>query len=217
LVRAPGYAAVMRHDMTRGGALRRAAAAGLAVLASACGGSEGRTAAPVAGGHAPSPGGVAVSAAGDACGHHGDAEPPGLAGITAAHNAVRCAVARPSGEPLAPLSWSSDLAAEAQRYAEQVVADNCNLKHSKTEHGENIYGGTGKPTPEHVVGRWEREKSCFRYKFPDSCSCTCGHYTQIVWSETRRVGCGKATCADGLEVWVCNYDPAGNYVGSQPY
>jgi hypothetical protein len=48
----------------------------------------------------------------------------------------------------------------------------------------------------------------------------CGHYTQVVWRNTERVGCGYSTCqAQGFnfEVWVCNYDPPGNFIGQAPY
>ena len=48
----------------------------------------------------------------------------------------------------------------------------------------------------------------------------CGHYTQIVWKNTERIGCGKATSRqNGLFTvyWVCQYDPSGNYVGQKPY
>ena len=153
-----------------------------------------------------------------ACGHLGDAEPNHLAGITAAHNTVRCRVQRPSGQRLPPLSWSSALAAEAQRYADTLAANGCHLEHSKTEHGENLFGGSGRNTPAEVVERWASEQRCFSYaKFPDGCSCTCGHYTQLVWADTRRVGCGMATCASGAEMWVCNYDPAGNYTDTFPF
>ena len=44
----------------------------------------------------------------------------------------------------------------------------------------------------------------------------CGHYTQVVWRKSLRVGCGMATCG-ATEVWVCNYDPAGNWDGERPY
>ncbi len=152
------------------------------------------------------------------CGHQGDAEPPALAGITAAHNALRCRVTRPTGGVLAPLSWSAHLAAGAQRYADAIKNGGCNLQHSKTEHGENLFGGTGKYSAQAVVERWAGEAQCFRYaSFPACCSCTCGHYTQLVWADSQRLGCGMATCADGSEVWVCHYDPAGNFMGTPPY
>jgi hypothetical protein len=48
----------------------------------------------------------------------------------------------------------------------------------------------------------------------------CGHYTQVVWRKTRELGCGYATCKrDGflVEFWACNYSPAGNVRGQEPY
>jgi pathogenesis-related protein 1 len=158
-------------------------------------------------------------AAGDAqCDHLGDAEPRELTGITAAHNAIRCRVARPQGGALVPLSWSASLATDAQRYADQLAKNGCRLQHAQTDHGENLFGGSGKNGAAAVVERWAAEERCFRYaSFPETCSCTCGHYSQIVWADTQRLGCGMAPCADGGEVWVCRYDPAGNYVGRHPY
>jgi len=44
----------------------------------------------------------------------------------------------------------------------------------------------------------------------------CGHYTQIVWRDTKQVGCGVAR-DNRREIWVCNYDPPGNWVGHRPY
>ena len=40
-----------------------------------------------------------------------------------------------------------------------------------------------------------------------------GHFTQVVWKDTRQLGCGVAMC-DGGEIWVCNYSPPGNFVRS---
>ena len=45
----------------------------------------------------------------------------------------------------------------------------------------------------------------------------CGHFTQVVWKNTARLGCGKATAADGWTYVVCNYDPPGNFVGQSPF
>jgi hypothetical protein len=43
-----------------------------------------------------------------------------------------------------------------------------------------------------------------------------GHYTQMVWRETREVGIGMAQSKHGLYV-VARYSPAGNIVGEKPY
>jgi uncharacterized protein YkwD len=169
------------------------------------------------GGPAASP--TAAAAAQDpACGHRGDAEPSELAGITAAHNIIRCQLSSPSGRRPAPLSWSRPLAKAAQTYAERLARAGCKLEHARTDDGENLYGGTGAGSAAEVVAMWAAEQRCFEYgPVPRSCTCTCGHYTQLVWADTERLGCGRASCSDGSEIWVCRYDPSGNYAGSAPY
>jgi len=42
-----------------------------------------------------------------------------------------------------------------------------------------------------------------------------GHYTQVIWKNTTEVGCGVARSNQG-EIWVCNYNPPGNYQGQNP-
>merc|ERR1719464_2183831 len=51
----------------------------------------------------------------------------------------------------------------------------------------------------------------------DSGKCMIGHYTQLVWASTSHVGCGVASCDQGLGgdggvFFVCKYTPPGNMV-----
>ena len=42
---------------------------------------------------------------------------------------------------------------------------------------------------------------------------TTGHYTAMVWSNTKKVGCGVTEYKDGkwfAKLYTCNYGPAGN-------
>ena len=39
-----------------------------------------------------------------------------------------------------------------------------------------------------------------------------GHFTQVVWKSSTKLGCGIAI-ANNKAVGVCNYSPAGNYLG----
>ncbi|MEP2025583.1 CAP domain-containing protein, partial [Reichenbachiella sp.] len=97
-------------------------------------------------------------------------------------------------------------------------ASNCEFKHSGGEYGENIWAGTeGAFEPTDVVNSWGSEITDYNYE-SNTCATDkdCGHYTQIVWKNTTQVGCGVATC-DGLDIWVCQYDPPGNFIGEQPY
>lgn len=148
-------------------------------------------------------------------------EPAALSGVTAVHNAVRAEVSQ--GGALPPLEWSCEVAAVAQAYADELARDGCPLVHSGTAYGENLYWSSNASTVDDVVGAWAEERACYSYgQFPDQCTpmpgqCEdCGHYTQIVWRDTRRLGCGVARCGEA-EVWVCNYDPPGNYLGEYPY
>lgn len=138
-------------------------------------------------------------------------------GATVAHNAVRAA-AQPTPDPALPdLVWDPDLAAVALAWAQ-----GCVFQHSDGPYGENLYAGTGTPTVLDAIDAWAAEAAQYDYE-SNACSGVCGHYTQIVWRDTARVGCGFADC-DPLQgagfagrYWVCNYDPPGNFVGEKPY
>jgi uncharacterized protein YkwD len=143
-------------------------------------------------------------------------EPGQLMGITAAHNQIRGEV--DTGEPIPDLTWSPQLAEVAQAYADVLAGQGCDLVHSGNDYGENLFWGSATYSPADVVGAWASEIECFTYtEFPEACGCTCGHYTQIVWRNTTSVGCGIGACPGGGEVWVCNYDPPGNFIGQLPY
>ncbi len=149
-------------------------------------------------------------------------EPSDMAGMVAAHNQAR-ANAQPTPSPaLEPLLWSSALADIAQEYAE-----GCRFEHSNNDLGENLYAESGQTSsPAGVVASWASEIEFYAYA-SNSCAAgeQCGHYTQVVWSDTRRVGCGRARCTSNSPFgngqtwnnWVCNYDPPGNFRGERPY
>lgn len=146
------------------------------------------------------------------------------------HNAVRTAALPAPAPPLDGLVWDDDLADIARSHAEE-----CQFQHNADAGigypgsvGENLYiSGSPSVTPADVVGLWAAEASDYDYA-SNTCApgAACGHYTQLVWRETARVGCGEAFCTDitvGGNVWpdgllvVCNYSPAGNILGSRPY
>ena len=85
-----------------------------------------------------------------------------------------------------------------------------------------------------AVALWIAEKQWYHRSLDDGLAsaenkppgCTapagkyCGHFTQVVWSRTQFVGCGKATATPemgGRTYIVCNYYPAGNYSNQFPY
>lgn len=140
-----------------------------------------------------------------------------------AHNTTRTDVGVP------PLLWSKKLSEGAQAWSDALKADGCEFRHDPdTNYGENIYWawrtGTDNTSliskPEDALDWWVSEINFYNY---DKNTCKdgeqCGHYTQVVWKETREVGCGVSTCFDSgkqTDVWVCRYNPAGNN-GMRPY
>ncbi|KAM0041029.1 putative CAP domain-containing protein [Helianthus debilis subsp. tardiflorus] len=121
-----------------------------------------------------------------------------------------------------PLGWDFQLQKYAQWWAGQRKGD-CQLMHSFPEDdfklGENIYWGSGSSwTPVDAVNTWAGEERYYRYG-TNTCASgqQCGHYTQIVWKTTRRVGCARVVCDNGDVFMTCNYDPVGNVIGERPY
>lgn len=122
-----------------------------------------------------------------------------------AHNEKRAKHCAP------PLEWSATLAKVAQTWAEQLKAKGCAFGHSNNnKYGENLAAGTiGALDPETTVGMWYDEIKL--YKFPNGgFSLKTGHFTQVVWKSTTKVGCGHVQC-NGNDIYVCNYDPPGNW------
>lgn len=135
----------------------------------------------------------------------------------AAHNAARAEVG------LAPLRWDNDLERDARAWAINLAARGA-FQHSSElldkGHGENLWRGTrNRYAPSDMVGSWIAEQRDFRPGvFPDVSRtgrwADVGHYTQIIWPGTRKVGCAAAL-NPGQEVLVCRYAPAGNVVGER--
>jgi pathogenesis-related protein 1 len=127
-----------------------------------------------------------------------------------AHDAVRAKLNLP------PLVWSDKLAAVAQQWADRLVARNEFIHRPKSAYGENMFKIIGSPTsPARVVREWASEVADFDYA-SNRCKRVCGHYTQIVWRGTKELGCGVAR-KGRTEIWVCDYNPPGNWVGQRPY
>ncbi|KAL8488805.1 hypothetical protein ACS0TY_024467 [Phlomoides rotata] len=130
-----------------------------------------------------------------------------------AQNAARAALRLP------PLMWDAKIARYAAAYANKRRGD-CALQHSNGPYGENIFWGSGNGwTAGQAAAAWCSERRGYNY-WSNSCAYgqECGHYTQIVWKGTRRIGCARAVCYGGMGVFmICNYDPPGNYIGERPY
>ena len=118
-----------------------------------------------------------------------------------------------------PVVWDDAVAGVAQNWSDQIAASGSFGHRPDNQYGENIFMGTsGAYSAQDVVDDWGSEVS--NYDIPSltcAADATCGHFTQLVWATTARIGCGKSTGPDGNDYWVCNYDPPGNMQGDSPF
>ncbi|CAF4281221.1 unnamed protein product, partial [Rotaria sp. Silwood2] len=120
-----------------------------------------------------------------------------------------------------PLVISQQLNQIAQSYAEYLAATST-FEHSGNQLGneplgENLYMqwisyGRVKASARDAIQSWYDEIAMHDFDRPIYSSET-GHFTQMVWRSSRKLGVGVAYSPDGREVYiVANYYPGGNIV-----
>jgi hypothetical protein len=133
--------------------------------------------------------------------------------ILALHDAERAQVGS------APLRWDEGLARDAAVWADHLASTR-SFDHDPDpgDEGENLWMGTaGHYSLNAMVGGWSGEKKLLaRMSSWEDDYHAVGHYTQMVWKDTRAVGCAVSR-GGGDEYLVCRYDPAGNVMGESPY
>ena len=110
----------------------------------------------------------------------------------------------------APLVWDAGIAAHAQGWA-----NSCSMVHmgGSNPYGENLTMGY---IENDLVGPrlWYSEVAKTTGGPNDAwITQQAGHWTQMVWKDTKRLGCATAQCGPGNSFQVCHYDPPGNWVG----
>ena len=140
--------------------------------------------------------------------------------LLAAHNRER------STAGIAPLQWDESLAGDAAEWGEHLARLG-DLEHAPDDpdtepQGENLFLGTkAQYSPESMVGSWIEEKKDFTPgPFPANSRTgnyeDVGHYTQLMWRDTGRVGCAVVQSRE-YDVLVCRYSQAGNVDGERPF
>ncbi|PNF13824.1 hypothetical protein B7P43_G12435, partial [Cryptotermes secundus] len=158
--------------------------------------------------------------------------------IVDAHNNLRRKLAKgqetrgnPGPQPPAAnmkkMTWDDELAEVAQRWANQCTFqhDTCRSV-SRFYVGQNLYitysmgaAKNGNEDWNSAVQAWYDEVKDFSKDSvsPFKFSSGTGHYSQAVWADTDKVGCGFTafTDSDGWysKLYACNYGPGGNIVG----
>lgn len=162
-----------------------------------------------------------------------------------AHNHYRSRVS-PTATNMAALVWDEQLSYLSQYWAvrcEYILNENRHEQDSNYDYvGENIAGSANYTTNlTAMVFNWYFEGRLYDYS---TAACTdddgneeeegCESYTQLVWANTRRVGCGAYLCEELMD-WeddndngddddeksvlyvVCDYGPGGSFAGIKPY
>lgn len=157
------------------------------------------------------------------------------------HNRFRAKLARgeekrgaPGPQPPASdmqiMEWDDELAIVAQRHADQ-----CNFNHdcndcrrvSRFGVGQNLYiykqtQSLGKFRWTQAVTDWYDEVELFSRKKidPFQFASPYGHYSQLVWANTNKIGCGGTSYREGrwfATLYTCNYGPGGNFISLPMY
>ncbi|XP_050879746.1 basic form of pathogenesis-related protein 1-like [Lathyrus oleraceus] len=131
------------------------------------------------------------------------------------HNAARSAI---EGFNIPNLVWDNKIAAFAQNYANQrkdckVIPSGGNGGH----YGENLAISNGYISGAEAVKLWVDEQPHFDHYHNKCIDGECLHYTQVIWNDSLRVGCGKVKCDNGGTFITCNYYPPGNIPGQEPF
>ena len=138
----------------------------------------------------------------------------------AVHNQAREAVGQ------APLEWSNSLERDAQVYANYLARRDRGLVHDRNnkKDGENIYMSYYHSVDDEenylksASESWFEEIQDYQYeKIPGRDFHKTGHYTQMIWSTTTKVGIAWAISNTGKVYVVARYNPPGNMIGSFPY
>ena len=133
---------------------------------------------------------------------------------------------QPAASNMKTVSWDYELAQIAQRWTNQCEFGNDECRDvDRFPVGQNPgmkTTGDHNTRPSDIIMMWYNEVKDMNRNLVNSLTTTnnVSHYTQMIWANTDRVGCGKIVYqVDGLNRYymVCNYGPAGNLIGQPVY
>jgi hypothetical protein len=134
----------------------------------------------------------------------------------------------PPGRNIYSLTYDAGLERIAQAWA-----DKCQFTHSSAQSrnnsGENLYYTTAQLDARKVLPDaaqawwneivdlgWKGDTSSMLFTL-EQFNAGLGHWTQMAWASTTRLGCGVRYCPGKFTLVVCNYAPAGNILNRRVY
>lgn len=135
------------------------------------------------------------------------------------HNALRRAV-QPTASNMLKMNYSEEVAATAQAWVDQ-----CILGHGAAstrmlngyQLGENLFYSSSPSLWTDVINAWYSEVSHYQFPKGSTNGQAIGHYTQVIWNSSYKVGCGVKLCPNNIYFYGCHYYRAGNFRGWPPY
>ncbi|KFR06574.1 GLIPR1-like 2, partial [Opisthocomus hoazin] len=122
-------------------------------------------------------------------------------------------------------TWDAALARTARAWANKCVFEHNVYLHKKyqchpnfTSIGENIWVGSHQAFyVADVIKSWYDEVRFYTFA-TQKCTKVCGHYIQVVWDYSYKIGCAVTLCKEVARIqnaanFICNYSPGGVRAG----
>ncbi|NWU02822.1 PI16 inhibitor, partial [Urocynchramus pylzowi] len=135
------------------------------------------------------------------------------------HNKYRSQVSPPA-KAMMKMTWDKELEVDAQEHAEK-----CIWAQNGGPGRLNLFATVSTLDIKLAIEEWNGERKFYNLTTSECDPMqTCDNYTQVVWAETTRIGCGSSSCKkiDGIEtesvnLLVCSYYPPSNIKDKKPY
>ncbi|KAF8788976.1 Golgi-associated plant pathogenesis-related like protein [Argiope bruennichi] len=115
------------------------------------------------------------------------------------------------------LELSSEICGYAKEWADHLAAKDAFQHRTERKYGENIFMKWSS-NPNHAITGAEAVESWYSeikdHTFgQEPRSLKSGHFTQVIWKESKKMGVAWARSKSGKILVVANYEPAGNFIG----
>ncbi|CAO1357642.1 unnamed protein product [Diamesa serratosioi] len=118
---------------------------------------------------------------------------------------------------VSPLKLNKKLCRYAEEWAKIIASRGVLIHRNNSQYGENIFCSwssiSSNVSGREPVDNWYAEYINHVFN-KEPTTLKSGHFTQVVWKESRELGIGMAKNRAGEVFVVAYYDPPGNYIGS---